>query len=97
MIRRLGGRRWQALHRLMYVSCIAAIFHYWWLVKADVRRPVAYGLVIATLLTFRLYWARVHGKHAALPSYSAGPRSHTVQDKIKETSQVGDGSVRSKA
>jgi sulfoxide reductase heme-binding subunit YedZ len=57
MIRRLGGRRWQALHRLMYVSCIAAVLHYWWLVKADVRRPVAYGVVIAALLTFRLYWA----------------------------------------
>jgi methionine sulfoxide reductase heme-binding subunit len=33
MIRRLGGRRWQALHRLMYASCGAAVLHYWWLVK----------------------------------------------------------------
>jgi sulfoxide reductase heme-binding subunit YedZ len=62
MIRRLGGRRWQALHRLTYVSCIAAVLHYWWLVRADVRRPVAYGAVIATLLAFRLYWTRFHGK-----------------------------------
>ena len=51
MIRRLGGRRWRALHRLVYVSCIAAV-HYWWLVKADISRPVAYGVVIAILLTF---------------------------------------------
>jgi len=65
MIRRLGGRRWQALHRLMYVACIAAALHYWWLVKADVRRPVAYGVVIATLLAFRLYWARFHVKQTA--------------------------------
>ena len=71
MIRRLGGRRWQALHRLMYVSCIAAALHYWWLVRADVRRPVAYGLVIAILLAFRLYWTRFHGKQTA--SRSAVP------------------------
>ena len=62
MIRRLGGRRWQALHRLMYVSCMAAVLHYWWLIKADVRRPIAYGVVIATLLAFRLYWTRFHGQ-----------------------------------
>ena len=68
MIRRLGGRRWQALHRLMYVSCIAAVLHYWWLVKADVRRPVAYGVVIAILLTFRLYWARSYGSRQSWQS-----------------------------
>jgi len=59
MIRRLGGRRWQALHRLVYVSGIAAAVHYWWLVKADVRRPLAYGAVIAVLLVYRVRWARV--------------------------------------
>jgi sulfoxide reductase heme-binding subunit YedZ len=67
MIRRLGGRRWQALHRLIYASCIVAALHYWWLVKADVRRPIAYGVLIAVLLTFRLYWARFHRKRPALP------------------------------
>jgi len=60
MIRRLGGRRWRALHRLMYVSCLAAVVHYWWLVKVDVRRPVAYGVVVAILLAFRLYSTRIH-------------------------------------
>jgi len=59
MIRRLGGRRWQAIHRLMYVSCIGAVVHYWWLVRADVRRPLTYGAVVALLLAFRVYWARV--------------------------------------
>src|SRR5262245_35338411 len=62
MIRWLGGRRWQALHRLMYGSCVAAVLHYWWLVRADVRRPLAYGAVIAALLTFRLYWLRSRTK-----------------------------------
>jgi sulfoxide reductase heme-binding subunit YedZ len=58
MIRRLGGRRWQALHRLVYVSGIAAVVHYWWLVKADLRSPQRYALVVGILLTFRLVWAR---------------------------------------
>jgi sulfoxide reductase heme-binding subunit YedZ len=60
MIRRLGGRRWNALHRLVYASAIAGVTHYWWLVKADIRRPQIYAIVIAALLLFRIYlaWAR---------------------------------------
>jgi sulfoxide reductase heme-binding subunit YedZ len=80
MIRRLGGRRWQALHRLMYVSCIAAVLHYWWLVKADVRRPLAYGVVIAILLTFRLYWTRIHGRRTSRQSL-ADPASVTAPSR----------------
>lgn len=58
MIRRLGGRRWQRLHRLIYVSAVAAVIHYVWLVKSDIRTPVTYGAIVAILLGFRLYWAR---------------------------------------
>jgi sulfoxide reductase heme-binding subunit YedZ len=76
MIRRLGGRRWQALHRLMYVACVAAALHYWWLVRADVRRPVAYGVAIAILLALRLYWTRFHRKQTASPS--AVPRARSA-------------------
>jgi sulfoxide reductase heme-binding subunit YedZ len=57
-IRRLGGKRWQALHRLVYVSASAGALHYLWLVKADISRPVAYALVIGGLLMFRVYHAR---------------------------------------
>ena len=56
MIRRLGGRRWQLLHRLTYVAAAAAVLHYWWLVKADVRRPETYALVIGLLFIFRAWW-----------------------------------------
>jgi sulfoxide reductase heme-binding subunit YedZ len=56
MIRRMGGKRWQALHRLVYVSAIAGVLHYWWLVKADVSRPQAYALVVGALLAIRLWW-----------------------------------------
>lgn len=52
-IRRLGGRRWQLLHRLVYVSAMAGVVHYYWLVKSDVRLPVVYGSIIAMLLIWR--------------------------------------------
>ena len=60
MIRRLGGRRWNLLHRLVYASGIAGVVHYWWLVKADVRRPETYALVVGALLLFRIAWTRWH-------------------------------------
>ncbi len=40
MIRRLGGRRWRILHRLIYVTAILGVIHYYWLVKSDVRKPL---------------------------------------------------------
>jgi len=59
MIRRLGGRQWQRLHRLTYVCATAGVLHYWWLVKADIRRPESYALVVGGLLAIRLWWATV--------------------------------------
>jgi sulfoxide reductase heme-binding subunit YedZ len=53
-IRRLGGRNWQRLHRLIYVSAAAGVVHFWWLVKSDIREPAAYGAVLAILLGYRL-------------------------------------------
>ena len=57
MVRRLGGRRWRALHRLVYASACAGVVHYLWLVKADLRPPVLYAAVLALLLGYRLYVA----------------------------------------
>ena len=54
MIRQLGGRRWQMLHRAIYVSAILGVIHYYWLVKSDVRLPVMYGAILAVLMAFRL-------------------------------------------
>lgn len=68
-IRRLGGKQWQALHRLIYISAIAGIIHYYWLVKADVRKPLEYGFVLSLLLGYRLWgwgWPRLRAnKNAA--------------------------------
>lgn len=53
-IRRLGGKRWQALHRLIYVSALCGVVHYYWLVKSDHRLPLVYGAILAALLVYRL-------------------------------------------
>ena len=56
-IRWMGGRRWQLLHRLIYVSGISAVVHFWWKVKADVRKPAIYAAVLGILLGLRLvFW-----------------------------------------
>jgi sulfoxide reductase heme-binding subunit YedZ len=52
-IRRLGGRRWRMLHRLVYLSAAAGVVHYYWLVKSDIRLPVLYGMVAGVLLAYR--------------------------------------------
>jgi len=58
MIQRLGGRRWQWLHRLIYVSAGAAIVHFTWAMKKDIHRPIEYGVVLAVLLGYRVVvWA----------------------------------------
>jgi sulfoxide reductase heme-binding subunit YedZ len=58
-IRRLGGKRWRALHRLVYFSAVAAVVHYYWLVKSDVRLPLLYGALVALLLAYRaVVWVR---------------------------------------
>jgi sulfoxide reductase heme-binding subunit YedZ len=57
-IRRLGGTRWNRLHRLVYLTGILGPLHYWWLVKADVSRPLTYAAVVFTLLGARVFWNR---------------------------------------
>jgi sulfoxide reductase heme-binding subunit YedZ len=57
MIKRLGGRRWQALHRAVYVIAGFGALHYWWMVKKDLTQPAIYAGVLALLLGVRLYWA----------------------------------------
>jgi len=61
MMRRLGGRNWQRLHRLVYLVAIGGVVHYWWLVKKDVTQPAIYAAVLALLLGYRL-WFRLGSK-----------------------------------
>jgi sulfoxide reductase heme-binding subunit YedZ len=53
-IRRMGGKRWQMLHRLIYFAAVCGVVHYYWLVKSDVRKPLFYGALVGILLLFRL-------------------------------------------
>jgi sulfoxide reductase heme-binding subunit YedZ len=55
MIKRLGGKRWQRLHRLVYAIAIGGVVHYLWLVKADTRQPLIYGSILGVLLAYRLW------------------------------------------
>src|SRR5207302_1843428 len=70
MIRRLGGKRWQRLHRLIYASAVAGVIHYLWLVKSDIREPLEYAAVVALLLGYRLVFAmrsKIHRQPAHEP------------------------------
>lgn len=70
MVRRLGGRRWQMLHRLIYLIGPLAVLHFWWMVKRDLTEPIIYALLLAMLLGYRLRYR----KHAAR-SRTAGAAS----------------------
>src|SRR5215475_14630625 len=54
MVKRLGGKRWALLHKIVYVSGILGVLHYYMLVKSDVRLPLTFAFVLAVLLGFRL-------------------------------------------
>jgi sulfoxide reductase heme-binding subunit YedZ len=71
-IRRLGGRRWQMLHRLIYVTAIAGVIHYYWLVKSDVRKPLQYAFFVGVLLLWRIVdWSQRRRATASAPARSS--------------------------
>jgi len=57
-IKRLGGKRWNTLHRLVYGSAVAGCVHFLWAVKKDIAEPILYSAIFAVLLAFRIYWWR---------------------------------------
>jgi sulfoxide reductase heme-binding subunit YedZ len=80
MIKRLGGKWWQRLHRLVYSIAIGGIVHYLWLVKADVQRPLLYGTLLALLLGYRL-WA------------AYGPRRQPASIPLRRTARGKERSL----
>jgi sulfoxide reductase heme-binding subunit YedZ len=70
-IRRLGGRRWAMLHRLVYVSALLGVLHYWWKVKADTTYPMYYALIVGVLLGWRAVKAVLRRQAAAARAVSA--------------------------
>jgi sulfoxide reductase heme-binding subunit YedZ len=76
MIKRLGGKRWARLHKLVYATAIGGVLHYYMLVKADTRKPLVFAAVLALLLGYRLF-AAYKSKLVAKPlsiSRQAPPR-----------------------
>jgi methionine sulfoxide reductase heme-binding subunit len=57
MIRRLGGRLWQNLHRAVYAIALFAVLHFWWMVKQDITQPAIYAVLLALLLGVRIHWS----------------------------------------
>lgn len=75
MIRRLGGRRWQRLHRLVYLIAPLGVLHFWWMKagKNDLAEPALFVLIVGLLLILRLYWTVVQPRmlsHRAAPTTS---------------------------
>jgi len=73
MVRRLGGKRWQLLHKLVYVIAPLGILHFWWMRagKHDFNKPILFGLIVLALLGIRVWWAR---SKAATTSAAVAPR-----------------------
>jgi sulfoxide reductase heme-binding subunit YedZ len=67
MVRRLGGKRWQALHRAIYLIAPLGILHFWWMkaAKHNFAQPILFGAIVALLLGVRLYWNLSRARQAA--------------------------------
>ncbi len=85
MIRRLG-KRWQQLHRLVYLAAIAGVIHFYWLVKADISRPAQYGAVLALLLGFRLF-VKLRQSSKAKPALRSRPATSLIGAKNAKTTK----------
>jgi sulfoxide reductase heme-binding subunit YedZ len=75
-IKRLGGKRWQGLHRMVYVAAGLVVLHFLWLVKADMRPPLIAAGVLAVLLGYRLLHSRWPRRRAARAPASAPAAPH---------------------
>jgi methionine sulfoxide reductase heme-binding subunit len=72
-VRRLGGKSWQKLHYLVYLTAIAAVLHYWWLVKSDISVPRRFAVIVGLLLGYRLaaYYLKKRSDAAAARARAA--------------------------
>jgi sulfoxide reductase heme-binding subunit YedZ len=55
MVKRLGGKNWEMLHRLVYVAAVAGVVHFWMLVKSDTRLPLTFAFIVGLLLAHRVF------------------------------------------
>ena len=74
-VRRLGGKRWQRLHRLIYPAAIGGVLHYLWLVKKDLRDPVYFAVALVVILATRV-WVSRRGRAAPAAGRRRGHGLH---------------------
>ena len=79
-LRRLGGRRWQALHRSSYGIAVLGVVHFWWLVEAGVFTPLIYALVLAALLGLRAWWRELERRRQL---FTPPPAKHLKRPVIR--------------
>jgi len=92
-IRRLGGKRWQALHRAVYASAVLGVVHYYWLVKSDVRKPVFYGAIVGVLLAWRLVGLLAKRK---APAVGMAAHAEGLQSRVADSAGAEAGSPNSR-
>jgi ferredoxin-NADP reductase/DMSO/TMAO reductase YedYZ heme-binding membrane subunit len=80
MIKRMGAKRWHVLHRLAYLAAICGVIHYYMQVKADVRKPLAFGGALAVLLGYRV--VTVKQNKSAQPGAAARPKIWSGQLRV---------------
>ena len=87
VVRRMGGRRWQRLHRLIYAIAVLAILHYWWMKagKNDLAQPAVYATVVASLLGARVWWAL---RRRRTQAWSGSSRSPAKSDSTVSRSRT---------
>ncbi len=83
-IRKLGGRRWQGLHRSVYLIGLLAVLHYFWMVKADISTPLLYAVMLGVLLGLRIWW-RVQERNRQLAgAYAPKPHGRIISLAIRK-------------
>jgi sulfoxide reductase heme-binding subunit YedZ len=68
MVKRLGARRWQRLHRMVYIIATLGVLHFWWLVKKDIREPLLFGALLGLLLLVRIIYRMRKADASARPA-----------------------------
>lgn len=83
-IRKLGGRRWQDLHRSIYLIGMLAVLHYFWMVKADLSKPMLYAALLGILLGLRVWWRMQERKRQLAGAYLPKPLGRVIQIAVRK-------------
>jgi len=94
-VRRLGGKRWQKLHYLVYVTAIAAALHYWMLVKTDITVPRRFAAIVTLFLGYRVVAYYLKKRNDAAVARARAAKNATPKMPVANTSAVSPAAGRS--